>query len=88
MPRRRGYRLGDHLVVDSNGITRYASEVRKGQFGRQKGLDNIYYKDLDDPGVDDLDQPLRRRKQPKLQKPITGDERIIWSYYDENGDPV
>lgn len=88
MPRRRGYRLGDHLVEDSQGTVRYASEVRKGRYGRQKGLDNVYVGDLDDAGVDDLDHPLRRRKEPKMRKPVTGEPRIIWEFYDENGDPV
>jgi hypothetical protein len=86
MPRRRRYKLGEHLVIDETGTVRYASEVSRGVAGTQKGLDSVYY--VDEPGRDDLPQPLLRRKEPRMRPPLTGPLRIIWEFYDENGNPV
>ena len=84
MPRRRGV-LGEHLVTDTQGTVRLASEVVRGQNGRQKGQ-LVHPRDFDEPGRFDLPQ-VRPVPRP-MAGPAGNKPRQTWRVRDENGDSV
>lgn len=62
---------GAHLVVDTYGDERWASDVTVGRYGSQKGR-VVPADEVDEPSRSDLRRGRVRERKRRLDEPITG----------------